>query len=389
MKKYFVAFSLLMAPSLFASNPSLDEMQSLHPSTPSFFKRIANGIINATAHQYFITSTVGYGACLKYEEQYLQTLYSKEEGFEMCRTKKEFWSQDHKNRHYLNANLHPDLTPDHALALKDELKDFKNPFHSMDTFNYEFNFLKKIEENRVIILAPFAWDTFFFDGNSQTHGTCHVTPYALFFEGKQFSTQLFLKELMAENPDKSLHIFSLYDIDEYFAPPATNLIDRFLEYVDGPAGHSAFAKVVIDPLKSHMDVNFVDSMIPSLASSNSCPYFEELTLGLGLQSLHFEYLARGDQTLNFQDCGRFAAIYFDEAFKGRNLNTLTSLDIYKGFKKLEANGYETLHQVATPEEKERGEKKDTPSWFAKAMGVRRTLAEYALSWMVPNLTQGN
>ena len=97
-------------------------------------------------------------------------------------------------------------------------------------------------------------------------------------------------------------------------------------------------------------------------------------------NLLYEYQYIGNQFLNFRDCGRFSTIYLlNEALHQKIPNDLTPVDIWRGFKTLEAGGYEQYQQ---------GEKecklqnvmsaKGEPSRFARLCEPRRNIADYIL-----------
>ncbi len=75
----------------------------------------------------------------------------------------------------------------------------------------------------------------------------------------------------------------------------------------------------------------------------SLRFFQAISETTGLDLKH-TYHYRGDQVLNFHDCGRFSMIYLLATIKGRDPLTLSNYEIYQGFKELLATGYDDIHQ---------------------------------------------
>lgn len=364
MKKFLIALHLLSASVACASDAAFDDAPQTQSPSRSFFQRAKDQVINAIAHQYFITSTVGYDSKNAGLEKYMYNLYKQDPNIEECKLFSQALNVSH-------------LSPEDEKDIQRKMQAFNISSGDLNEYSFQLKFLKKEFDDTLVILTPSILEVF-----GTTSVLYHFISQPLFTEGHQIFTRYILKDLIRNNPNKRFQIISHYIIEDKFAPRPVSLMDKINEFVFGIRGHYIFTILSIDPVHKQINVQSVNSKLSfQFGEKENHQYFEELSSTLEFKLNSFEYLARGDQTLNMNDCGRFATIYMDEALKGRDLKTLTSLDIYRGFKKLEANGYEQYHQKDVDE---KGEEVilASPSLFAKAMGIRRALVEYVLSFLI-------
>ena len=190
-----------------------------------------------------------------------------------------------------------------------------------------------------------------------------------------YKPSFLIKKLINKFPEKDLNIHSLVSIDDI---------------VDGKShsGHFVYANIAITGglvkvCVSDSNLNmqgiecYFDYTVPGIV--------EKLFADIGNEcemDLLYEYQYTGNQGLNFRDCARFAIIYLlNEALYQKIPNDLTPVDIWGGFKTLEAGGYEQYHQGKKEFKlisKEHAGSPLKPSRFAQFCGPRRNIADYIL-----------
>lgn len=137
-------------------------------------------------------------------------------------------------------------------------------------------------------------------------------------------------------------------------------------------GHVCYADIKVN--KEGAEVNIIDPaincFIPKQLSEKNRNLFESV---FG-KKLKYTYHFRGDQVLNFHDCGRFSTIYLLNSLKGKDPLTLSNYEIYKGFKVLQDKGYERIHQELNGG----AQKPRVQSKFSYCMGAIRGFCDFTL-----------
>lgn len=172
---------------------------------------------------------------------------------------------------------------------------------------------------------------------------------------------ILLSEIMDSFPDKRIDILALLSSEISTTDcMAGKLFSKITGDSNPTVPHRSYVKISMYPAQGLMSVKVVDSMFNPdkplirtlMASPEPLPVqskklFQNIAQALGLKLSNYRFIYRGDQVLNFHDCTRFSLIYLEAELAGSECMKLSNMDIYQGFKKLEAGGYTELNQTAT------------------------------------------
>lgn len=167
-----------------------------------------------------------------------------------------------------------------------------------------------------------------------------------------------LLEICKTFNNKPIEIHALLESKESIS---SNLAARWVSFASGNIspfiGHLSYAQIDINIAEQNMAVKVIDPTFdpehpytkPFFGSSHPLPdqslrLFQKVADSTHL-TLNHHYYFRGDQVVNFHDCGRFSTIYLLFQTEGRNALNLSNYDVYQGFKRLEAGGYHLMHQT--------------------------------------------
>ncbi|MEI6882638.1 MAG: hypothetical protein WCK82_15060 [Bacteroidota bacterium] len=200
---------------------------------------------------------------------------------------------------------------------------------------------------------------------------------------------IFLREIRARFPHKPIKIHALLRSQ---ASSSENIVERVIAATSNQeetyVGHFSYAALSIDPRHASMAVRVVNPTldknqpyIRAIAGekeplpTQSLSFFREISQAEGLDLLDHTYHYRGDQVLNFHDCGRFSIIYLIAEILGKSPLEMSNHDIYLGFKELQRHHYD--------ESKTRPDGSKTPSLIPSrfsrfATGPVRAFCDYTL-----------
>lgn len=169
-----------------------------------------------------------------------------------------------------------------------------------------------------------------------------------------------LQNLKTKFATKIIKIHTFLASEEEVSNSYINRLINFLNRSTDPyIGHYCYGKVVIYPNQSKLDVSIIDPnfnverpIVRSICGSpnplplQSAHFFMHLGSAMGWDVNH-TYHYRGDQVVNFNDCGRFSMIYLFAEINGQSALSLSNYDIYRGFKMLYEYHYDLFHQRIT------------------------------------------
>lgn len=334
---------------------------------------VSNFIRERLSGLYYATSVAGYGSFSRKVSEYLEkNICNKTETIKWELDQIEFKlnserlpiPSDKKYKYYQESF---DLAVKNLRLQSDARKHVNTPnnFH-LTKQDYIYTYLFKEHQESVSIITLENFTTLTFSNLLHCGDMVPITVPVDFISCKEKeisfgNTDILLTEILKKFPNKHIEIFFLLSSEmstsDSIAGRLFSVITRdFSPYVS----HRSYAKISIDPIQKLMNVKVVDPLFnpdkPLIRSVMASPeplpeqserVFQMIAKSSGLKLTNHIFLYRGDQVLNFHDCSRFSTIYLQAELEGKDCMSLSNFEIYQGFKKLEAGGYEKIHQTQT------------------------------------------
>lgn len=301
---------------------------------------------------YYTTSVAGYGSSPKEKATYLKDF--------LANTSNEDWKFDTID-YTISADASTEISPFYLNELYTELLDPNDYTFINEHHQFCYAFQETRDSVKIVTLNHFIRSQF-----TEKHTGGHTiyisnkdtdflkspdkSPYFI-------DTDVFISEIISNHANKKIEIHTMIS---YKISTTAPLMEQFTSLSTTPLSimfHNCYAKININSKHQNMTVKIVDptfdpdkpilrdiTITPTPLPLASEQLFKKIVQFCHLKLKKLSYHYRGDQVLNFHDCSRFSTIYLQSELEGNDCLNLTNYDIYRGFKTLEENDYETIQR---------------------------------------------